>query len=73
MRIRYDYRLLSLLNLLGVANLNFLTCNGCRHCYSADVLLCETIGHFTVVCLVTWVPFLESPGHLPGPISILIL
>ena len=25
------------------AILNFMTCSGCRYCYSAEVLLCETI------------------------------
>ena len=41
--MRYDYRKLSLLNFLGAAILSLMTCNGCRYCYSAEVLLCETI------------------------------
>ena len=43
LKIRYDYRQFSLLNFLGAAILNFMTCYGCRFCYSAEVLLCETI------------------------------
>ena len=31
------------LNFLGAAILNLMTCNGCRYCYSAEVLLCKTI------------------------------
>ena len=27
----------------------------------------------TVVCLVTWGPFLESPGNLPGPICMFLI
>ena len=42
-KIRYDYRLLSLLNFLGAAILNVMTCYGSRDCYSVEVLLCETI------------------------------
>ena len=42
-KIRYDYRQLSLLNFLVAAILNLMTCNGCRFCYSAEVLLCKTI------------------------------
>ena len=41
-KIRYDYRLVSLLNFLGAAILNFMTCYGCRYCYSVEVLLFET-------------------------------
>ena len=43
LKIRYDYRLISLLNFLGTAILNFMACNGCRYCYSAEVFLRETI------------------------------
>ena len=42
-KIRYDYRLFLLLNFLGAAILNFMTCNGCHYCYSLEVLLFETI------------------------------
>ena len=49
-KIWYDYRLLSLLNFPGAAILNFVTCNGWRFCYSAEVLLCETILKATVLC-----------------------
>ena len=40
---KLDMIILSLLNLLGAAILNFMTCNGCRFCNLAEVLLCETI------------------------------
>ena len=42
LKIKYDYRLFSLLNFLGAAILNFMTCNGCLYCYSAEVHSCET-------------------------------
>ena len=42
LKIRYDYRLFSLLNLLGAAVLNFMTSYGCRYCWSAEVLFLFT-------------------------------
>ena len=55
------------------SKINFMTCYGCRYCYSTEVLLCETIEQlgspFLSNRITSWNPRWRRPANLKAKIG----